>query len=428
MCTKAQIQYVFLDVVGFTSGRTIETQSEIIRILNDAVTTSLQECAIPEEDRILIPTGDGMAIALIQEKSPTEDLHLRLAKHLLSELDRRNKSSVESKEPSFEIRIGINEYLDNIVSDINGNMNVAGEGISMAQRIMDLADGSQILAGERVHGTLKNRNGYTGCWRSFHAALKHGNTIRVYQYCQENVPGLNTNGPELLTRCNLPPGFLILINGASGVGKSTLARALASKLNVSAVFVTDYLREVYRNNEDYPLDESKRAVINTSSYLAHLRPDPPRSRDKDFENDCIEGFKTQSKLLVDPLTNIARRLIKKGDVAILEGVNIIASDFFKRRPVDQYPKVLLVNLFIEDEKTHKIRIMQRGHREPQDEEKTATYIKWLECIRHINRFLRDDANNFVETGAVATIDNGGDINEALKGIENKIRNRLNALD
>ena len=60
------VKYVFLDVVGFTHNRSVETQSDIVRSLNAIVKTSIQASGIPEENQILIPTGDGICVALLK--------------------------------------------------------------------------------------------------------------------------------------------------------------------------------------------------------------------------------------------------------------------------------------------------------------------------------------------------------------------------
>ncbi len=160
MGETARVQYVFLDVVGFTRNRSVEAQSEVIRKLNNLVLTATKIIIKatkdnyiivdepPENNTIFIPTGDGIAIALIDV--PGFDLHLQLALEILRLIASYNSGTTDPTR-QFEVRIGINENIDNIVPDINGRRNVAGAGISMAQRIMDKADASQILVGQTVY-------------------------------------------------------------------------------------------------------------------------------------------------------------------------------------------------------------------------------------------------------------------------------------
>ena len=81
---------------------------------------------------------------------PGLDSHLSLALRIVAAVAEHNRDE-SSPMRKFDVRLGINENVDNVLADINGRRNVAGDGISMAQRIMDKADGGQILAGASVH-------------------------------------------------------------------------------------------------------------------------------------------------------------------------------------------------------------------------------------------------------------------------------------
>ena len=147
----------------------------------------------PKEDTVLLPTGDGMAIVLIEV--PGVDKHLQLALHILRLVAEHNGSAPDPTR-RFEIRIGINENIDNVLTDINGRRNVAGAGISLAQRIMDQADGGQVLVGSIVHDTLRQRERYMSSFRAFTARGKHGVTFSVYQFVSKDAPGLSVSAPS----------------------------------------------------------------------------------------------------------------------------------------------------------------------------------------------------------------------------------------
>jgi class 3 adenylate cyclase len=187
-------KYIFIDVVGF-SKRSAEAQSDIVRAFNEIVHTVLEHFEIrSDNDRILIPTGDGMCIALIASDL-VFDIHICIALEILHALQRHNRAT---KDPNrkFEVRIGINQNTDILVTDINNRCNVAGAGINMASRVMDKADGSQILVSEAVHFELQPSEHYTNTFQGFSATGKHGIKFRVYQYVTENIPGLDVNIPS----------------------------------------------------------------------------------------------------------------------------------------------------------------------------------------------------------------------------------------
>lgn len=96
----------------------------------------------------------------------------------------------------FQVRIGINENVDNLVVDINGSNNLAGAGINMAARILNQADGNQILIGQTVYETLQQREKYMGKFETFPASGKHGLRFLVHQYIGDKQIGLNVAPPS----------------------------------------------------------------------------------------------------------------------------------------------------------------------------------------------------------------------------------------
>lgn len=196
--TEAKIvdaKYIFLDIVGFTRGRHVEAQAACVEKLNKIVSIVLDNVIeVATEDRILLPTGDGMCIVLLSREA-SYDLHVHVALAILANL-RSNNDLTEDEMMSFEVRIGINANEDNLIMDINGNLNMAGSGINVAQRVMDSADGNQILVSTRVHETLRDRKEYMDCFRSYTATTKHGQSVPVYQLVKEEVPGLNLDIPQ----------------------------------------------------------------------------------------------------------------------------------------------------------------------------------------------------------------------------------------
>ena len=122
-----------MDVVGFTHNRSVEAQSDIISALNQIVKESVDALKLDPQAVLFIPTGDGIAIALINPKG--FDGHLCLALTILGAVAQHNDKASDSMR-RFEVRIGVNENIDNVILDVNARTNVAGTGIWMAQRIM----------------------------------------------------------------------------------------------------------------------------------------------------------------------------------------------------------------------------------------------------------------------------------------------------
>jgi len=187
------VKYIFLDVVAYTK-RTIEAQCDIITTLNKIVKDTVDELSIGEGSVIYIPTGDGICIALVDATLPY-DIHVSIAKDILSRLWMHNQFE-EDKSRKFEVRIGINQSDDNLVKDINDRENVTGGGINNARRIMDLADGSQILVSSTVYDILHLREKYLNAFAKYAAPVKHGLVLDVYQLVKADIEGLNVNPPS----------------------------------------------------------------------------------------------------------------------------------------------------------------------------------------------------------------------------------------
>lgn len=189
-------KYVFLDIVGYSRNRSVEAQTDIITALNSIVREAVGGSEAAPDRVIYIPTGDGICIALIEQSVPY-DLPILVALDILRLLSEYN-SKQQDPMRRFAVRIGINENIDNIVTDINGRRNVAGAGINYAQRIMSKADGGNILVGEGVHNYLSQREKYLGKFKAFTATVKHGLQMSLYQLADQSVPCLNSAIPEAL--------------------------------------------------------------------------------------------------------------------------------------------------------------------------------------------------------------------------------------
>ena len=185
-------KYVFVDVVQFSHGRSVEAQAEIVRVLGNIVEASLRENNIESNACLLLPTGDGMCISLLE---PIKyDLHMRVALSLLHELDKYNQSTAD-RTRQFQLRIGINQNTDTLFRDINNRPNLAGAGINLASRIMTVGDGNQIFVGPTVFDELQPRERYMDKFRRYMAKIKHGQRIEVHQFIGQGHSGLNTEVP-----------------------------------------------------------------------------------------------------------------------------------------------------------------------------------------------------------------------------------------
>lgn len=180
------------------------------------VWSAVETLALSQDEVLFNPIGDGLYIALL---TPPDrfDIHLQLALEILRKLSEHNQQMGGAQQ--FQLRIGIDECPDNLIKDINGRPNVAGVGANMGSRIMDLADGGQILVSHVVHNHLHMRQQYEGKFRELPVAeVKHGIKVKAFQYTDETALGLNcelpgksrdATGPvEIAMDINRPPAVL----------------------------------------------------------------------------------------------------------------------------------------------------------------------------------------------------------------------------
>jgi class 3 adenylate cyclase len=126
---------LFLDIVGY-SKLSVARQMLIKQHFSEIVANAIKD--FPRDDCINLDTGDGIAICFLGDP---EDL-LFMAVGLRDTFEELAASDNDIK---YSVRLGINLGPVKIIEDINGQRNTIGDGINVAQRIMDFAKPNQLL-------------------------------------------------------------------------------------------------------------------------------------------------------------------------------------------------------------------------------------------------------------------------------------------
>lgn len=116
---------MFIDVVGY-SRHTVAEQMELRRACNDLLADALEP--VPDFDHIILDTGDGAAVTFLG--APENALFAGLRAR---------------DDGKLALRIGINLGPVRVVRDVNGQRNVVGDGINVAQRVMSFCDPGELL-------------------------------------------------------------------------------------------------------------------------------------------------------------------------------------------------------------------------------------------------------------------------------------------
>jgi TolB-like protein/cytochrome c-type biogenesis protein CcmH/NrfG len=133
-----QIGHVlFLDTVGY-SKLLIDEQRELQEQLNEIVYQTKAFRAAEAENKVVrLPTGDGMALVFFTNAEAPVRCAVEIAK-------------ASQGSSNLRLRMGINSGPVSGVADSGGGSNIAGGGINIAQRVMDLGDSGHILLSKRA--------------------------------------------------------------------------------------------------------------------------------------------------------------------------------------------------------------------------------------------------------------------------------------
>jgi class 3 adenylate cyclase/outer membrane biosynthesis protein TonB len=141
---------VFIDLVGYSK----KPVTEQIR-LKTSLTTNLSEAIkdIPVNDRIILDTGDGVAISFLGDPEDALFVTLSLREKMISE---GMTSTIVEATGEDSVRMGINLGPVKLVKDINGHPNIIGDGINVAQRIRSFARPGQIVVSRSYYDVVSN--------------------------------------------------------------------------------------------------------------------------------------------------------------------------------------------------------------------------------------------------------------------------------
>jgi class 3 adenylate cyclase len=129
-----------MDIVSY-SKQTVDQQVKLISLLQSAVNQSDEFQRENETDLIKLPTGDGMALVSTRDLVSPVRCALEIAKAIQA-----------GNEP--KVRMGIHNGPITRQVDINGKVNIVGDGINIAQRVMDSGDAGHILLSSTMAADL----------------------------------------------------------------------------------------------------------------------------------------------------------------------------------------------------------------------------------------------------------------------------------
>ncbi|CAB3288755.1 2-phosphoglycerate kinase [Methanocaldococcus lauensis] len=174
--------------------------------------------------------------------------------------------------------------------------------------------------------------------------------------------------------------IVILIGGASGVGTSTIAFEIASRLGISSVIGTDSIREVMRK----VISRDLIPTLYESSYTAwKVLKD---NYEEDNKTKYIKGFERHSEAVLTGVEGVINRCLLEGQSVIIEGTHLVPT-LLKDNYLEN-PHIIFIMLTIYDEKLHKMRFYARGRVSSRP---TERYLRYFKIIRIINEYMVETA-------------------------------------
>jgi 2-phosphoglycerate kinase len=176
--------------------------------------------------------------------------------------------------------------------------------------------------------------------------------------------------------------IVLLIGGATGVGKSTIATQLAVRLGIVRVVASDAIREVMRAM----FTQDLMPAIYTSSFEADsaLREPPPRPADR-----VIVGFREQTAAVSVGVRALVERASVEGTSFVLEGAHVVPG-FVDLEPYEDRVLTVPVVLTVEDEETHRSHFLARAA-DGSGSRPFERYMRGFGNIRRVQKYIKSQA-------------------------------------
>lgn len=180
---------------------------------------------------------------------------------------------------------------------------------------------------------------------------------------------------------------IVLVGGAPGVGKSTIAAELAYRLGIGRLVSTDSVREALRSLISRELSPVLHASTFTA-WKAELLPEESEGLDPNPKR-VIRGFMSQVRMLHPAIDGIISRTLSEASSLVLEGVHLVpGASMAQDASLDA--QVIRLLLVVEDEESHRDHFAVR-ERQTASKRLEQAYVRHFREVRLLQDYLMDQA-------------------------------------
>ncbi len=177
--------------------------------------------------------------------------------------------------------------------------------------------------------------------------------------------------------------IIVLLGGAPGVGKSSVAGAIGARLRIPSVIPTDAVRQVMRQL----VSPSLVPILHVSSFEAHQALRAPVPSDHD---PVIVGFQQQAEMVAGGIRGLVDRAISEGTGLVVEGVHLVPGLFDDEMDGWSDSAVICQGvLAVKDSDAHRSHFLARA--EQARTRSADRYLDSFDELRRIDRYLRSVA-------------------------------------
>lgn len=172
--------------------------------------------------------------------------------------------------------------------------------------------------------------------------------------------------------------IIVLLGGATGCGKSTLATEIAYRLGIRMIASTDMIREIMRKL----LSPDILPAIHKSSYAV--------KNPRDTSDAALAGFLEQAARVEVGVTASIRRAVVENFHLVVEGVHLVPPMDFAAE-FESKANVIPIVLATLDRTVLESRYTRRG-KEPGGSRRAKRYLDALDDILRIQDYILDRAD------------------------------------